>query len=180
MDLYSMIENGVDPHSRTLYLIGEIDEDSARKFIVAFRTLDAKSGVITVVLNSGGGNEADGYAVFDTIKMAKNNVRIEVFGMCQSIAAVILQAGSERILAPEVSFMIHHGNIGMDAQTDQDKVVATARQIQIGNKRYHRILASASGQSIKTIREYCLAESYFDAREAVNLGFADSIMRVRR
>lgn len=180
MDLASMIENGVDPVARTLYLIGDIDEESAKKFMVALRFLDAKSGQITVILNSNGGCESDGYAIYDAIRMTKNPVRIEVFGVCHSIAAVILQAGSERVLAPEASFMIHHGNIGMEPTVDQDKVVSTARQIDADNRRYHKILAKASGQSIRTITDYCLTESHFDAKTTVNLGFADSIMKVKR
>ena len=160
--------------------MGEIDEDRAAKFIAGLRFFDSSPGRITVVLNSGGGNETDGYAIYDAIRMAKNKVRIEVYGACLSIAAVILQAGTERLLAPESQFMIHHGHIDMKAETGQDSVIATAKLIEVENKRYHRILAKASGQPQKEIEDFCVAESYFDAKEAVRLGFADSLLRRRR
>jgi ATP-dependent Clp endopeptidase proteolytic subunit ClpP len=174
------LEAWADFRSRTLFLVGEVDHEAARKLLVALHIMDEMPGDIRLIMNSVGGLEVDGYAIYDALRLAHNRIVIKAYGACQSIAAVILQAGDCRLISPEAQFMIHHGFMKMDGETDQNMIVAAAKRIEQENLRYHRILAERSGQPIEQIRKWCLAETFFDAKEAVRLGFADAVIRRRK
>ncbi len=62
----------MDVENRNIYIFGEITGEVAYAFMVAFKKLDETEGTITIVLNSEGGSVEDGFAIYDTIKMAKN------------------------------------------------------------------------------------------------------------
>lgn len=160
--------------SRTIYIVGEINPEMARQTMIALEKIDVVDGPIRIVLNSEGGDEQDGYAIYDAIMQCRNLVMIEGFGSVMSIAAAIFQAGDVRQLAPNAMFMIHHGSVS--PVTEQDTVLEMAEQIKKDNERYYNILSSNSGQPHQELEEWCRAETYFTAEEAVAVGFADSVM----
>ena len=98
---------------RDIYLIGDIEKDTARATIERLREL-ANDGQrpITLYLNSAGGNVTDGLAIHDTIRHLISRgveITIVVQGMAYSMGSVVLQAASpERRLAyPHSWIMIH-------------------------------------------------------------------------
>lgn len=167
---------GVDVQNRTLYLIGEIDDTTSRNFIIAFSLLDQVDGPITIVLVSPGGDEDSGYAIFDIIRTAKNNVIMKGFGSVHSIAAIIFQAGDEKYLSPLSSMMIHNGSVDMGSTMEVDKIIVAGKIFQENNLKYQKILSEFSGNSIETIAKWCTEEKYFTANEAVEKGFADGLI----
>lgn len=177
---HDALSTGADFVARTIYLIGEIETQTFERLIVALRVMDESLGDIKIVMNSVGGLETDGYAIHDALKLARNRIVIEAYGACQSIAAIIMQAGDHRLMSPESQFMIHHGIMTMGQEAQQDAIVATAKRIEVENKRYHRILAQGSGLSMEAVRDYCRDETFFDAKDAVRLGFADAVIRRRK
>src|SRR5688572_7633766 len=91
-----MIESAVSFERRTIYIMGEVDPELARKVIIALEALDREPGEIRVFMNCEGGNEEDGYAIYDALNMCQNPVRMEGYGNICSIAAAIFQAGDVR------------------------------------------------------------------------------------
>jgi ATP-dependent Clp protease protease subunit len=167
--------------SRTLYISGEVDSEIAHNFIVALESMDRVDGDIRIVLNSNGGDEQDGYAMHDAITMCRNKVTIDGYGSVMSIAAAIFQAGDVRRMAPNADFMVHHGSIEApdvkeDGTVEQDQVVAMANNITRNTQRYYAILSSGSQQPEDIIAIWCKDETTFNAQEAVDAGFADSII----
>lgn len=164
---------------RRIFLCGSIDEDKLAPFMVALRALDSEPGKaspITIVLSSEGGSENAGYAMYDAIRACRNPVIIEGYGAVMSIAALVLQAGSSRLLSPESRFMIHNGTIGL-GRLDQRTLVSVGKETARNNKRYYRVLAEHSGLSQKKVEQYCDRETYLSAEQAVGLGFADAIIQ---
>jgi ATP-dependent protease ClpP protease subunit len=161
---------------RVVYISGEVDSTLAHKTIMALEALDQVDGEIRIVLNSDGGNEQDGYAIYDAITMCRNRVDIDGYGNVMSIAAAIFQAGDERRLAPNASFMIHHGTTPAEEEMKQDAVIDLARQLEKDNQRYYDALSFGSSQPQEIIQDWCREEKYFTAEEAVQVGFADSII----
>jgi ATP-dependent protease ClpP protease subunit len=176
--LHETMVSSADYETRTIYIMDEIDSDSASKFVVAFRLMDAIPGTINLVISSGGGSEPAGYAIFDVVRMAKNRVVAEGIGCVQSIASLIFQAADHRILAPETRFMIHNGSVELEHATDADTMVAIGKEIAKNNDRYHQLLAERSKLPIATVKKYCRDEAYFSAEEAVEAGFADEVIDV--
>lgn len=172
---------GVDVARRIIYISGEIDSVMAHRVIMALQVLDAESGPMRIILNSMGGDEQCGYAIYDAITTCKNTATVDVYGQCLSIATVILQAGSVRRISVNSEFMMHHGTVpamgGDDDDVEQDKVVKLAEELKAGNKKYYRVLAEKSKQTEDSLHKWCKQERYFTATEAVELGFADAVIR---
>ncbi len=163
-----------DVNQRTIYLIGEINEESTRQFIIVLNFLDNLSKEpIRIILSCPGGEEEAGYAIFDAIKLARSPVLVDGIGMVASMAAIVIQAGDVRRLSPNAVFMIHHGSMGMPDHIEQDKVLAIGRLIATNNIKYHTLLANRTGIPIQEIRKMSEEETYLDATQAVRKGFAD-------
>lgn len=181
-----MAEQVKHPHleperGRTVPIVGEVTDALFLNVLIQLRQLDREVGDIHIVLNSEGGLERAGYAIYDAIKACKNKVVVEVYGGAFSIAAVILQAADQRLMAPEAQFMVHNGTIGSSEIGDgeelkQDSVVSVAEQIKKDNRRYYRILSERSQQPLETVETWCKDETFFDAEEAVLAGFADAVI----
>lgn len=177
-DLDQVMRTRVSWTNRTLYLVGEVDADMAMATLVALDALDATAGEIRVVLNSLGGNEPDGYAIYDALVQCRNRVVIEAYGAVMSIAAVIFQAGDWRRIAANAQFMIHNGEASLEKDPGQNEVLAIAERIKLDNERYYSILADASGNPVEVVEEWCHQETYFFATETVGACFADEVIPV--
>lgn len=172
----SILSTGVDIGRRTIYIMGEVAFELAYRFIPAIKMLDETEGDIKVIINSVGGDEASGYAMFDAIMMTKNKVIAEGYGQVSSIASAIFQAADERLMAPGCELMIHNGSIGVEEEIKQDHIMELADSIRRGNKRYHTILSDNSHYTMEKIQELCKQDTYLTAKEAVEAGLADGIL----
>lgn len=179
-DLPSIMATGVDVPARLIYLMGEINNEVAYRFMVALQTLDRIEGDIRIILTSVGGEEDAGYAIYDAIRLSKNKVIIEGYGAVQSIAALIIQAGNVRLLSPECRFMVHNGSLTLSEGIEADTLVAIGKEVLVNNARYHSALATRSGQTIHKIRKLCKDETFFTAQEAVYIGLADRVMKIKK
>jgi ATP-dependent protease ClpP protease subunit len=134
-------DSGVDFAARRIFLLKDIDEESTEAFLTALHVLDSTDGVIFVTISSSGGNEPEGYAIYDALSLAKNKIIIEGFGQVSSVAAAIFQAGDVRRLSPTCEFMVHNGSRAVgDGPRDNNEIQRVAREIEFDNKRYREIL----------------------------------------
>lgn len=177
--LLNQLSLGCDMANRAVYLIGEINQMSAYRFISAFKTLDRDPGPITIHLLSEGGNVESGFAIYDTIRTANNPTMIEVMGMAASAAVPILLACTIRWLNPEAKIMIHEMSYEIDGTVGSTIVSALAKEADLVNKRYREIIAGRTGKSMKDVERWCKEETTFSAEEAIKLGFADKLVEVR-
>ena len=166
------------PRARTLYITGGVDSDLAHAVIVALEQLDRTDGDIRIVLNSDGGSERDGYAIYDALMMCRNRVIIDGYGSVQSIAAAIFQAADVRRLSPNAIFMIHNGNYNdLEPTMPQDQIKALAEEIAKESQRYYDILKYRSQQDEEVIKAWCKDETTFNAQEAKDACFCDEIIK---
>jgi len=98
---------------RDVYLIGDIEKDTARACIERLRELANENGKpITLFINSAGGNVTDGLAIHDVVRHIISRgieIRIIVQGMAYSMGSIVLQAAShgQRLAFPHSWIMIH-------------------------------------------------------------------------
>lgn len=171
---------GIDTESRTLFLVGEVTDQTSYQFLVALSILDTTPGPITVVMNSVGGDEPSGYAIYDALRQARNHTVVKGFGAVQSIAALIIQAADRRLLSQWCRFMIHNGSVSMGPGVDANQLVAIGREVERNNFNYQKILAERAGKPLEEVAHLCGQEAYFSAREAIRYGFADGLIPRRR
>jgi ATP-dependent Clp protease protease subunit len=167
---------------RELYLVGDIDKDSARTVIERLRELANESTrPITLYLNTAGGNVTDGLAVHDAIRevVARGiTVTIVVQGMAYSMGSVLLQAASEgrRLAFPHSWIMIHEPAkwAGWQSTTAAAQHLDRLRQMQ---NQIYQILARRSARPLKQIiRDTKRTDFYLDARRSLAYGLIDAVI----
>ncbi len=167
---------------RDVYLIGDIDKDSARSTIERLRELANDSNKpITVYVNSAGGNVTDGLAIHDAIRHLVNSgieITIAVQGMAYSMGSVVVQAASEgrRLAFAHSWIMIHEPAKWAGWQSTSAAAQHLERLKQMQSQIYH-ILASRSHKPLRQIiRDTKRTDFYLDAAKAKEYGLIDEII----
>jgi ATP-dependent Clp protease protease subunit len=169
---------------RDVYLVGDIDKDTARAAIERIREL-ANDGrrPITFYMNTAGGNVTDGLALHDAIQHVVSQgveVTIIVQGMAYSMGSVVLQAASpgRRLCFPHSWIMIHEPAkwAGWQSTTAAAQHLDRLKQMQ---SQIYRILSARSGRPLKQIiRDTKRTDLYLDATKAFEYGLVDQILGV--
>ncbi len=167
---------------RDIYLIGDIEKDTARGVIERLREL-ANDGTkpITIYINSAGGNVTDGLAIHDAVReivSRKIEVTIIVQGMAYSMGSVVLQAAStgRRFSYPHSWIMIHEPAkwAGWQSTSAAAQHLDRLKQMQA---QIYEILANRSGKPLqKIIRDTKRTDFYLDAKKALEYGLIDGIV----
>ena len=167
---------------RDIYLIGDIEKDSARAVIERLRELANDSRKpITLYMNTAGGNVTDGLAIHDAIRLpghAGHRVTVVVQGMAYSMGSVVLQAASpgRRLAFPHSWIMIHEPAKWAGWQSTTAAAQHLDRLKQMQNQIY-RILAERSGKPLRQIiRDTKRTDFYLDAAKAKEYGLIDEVL----
>jgi len=167
---------------RDIYLIGDIEKDTARHAIERLRELASESQKpITLYINSAGGNVTDGLALHDTIRYLVSQgveITIVVQGMAYSMGSVVLQAASpgQRLAFPHSWIMIHEPAkwAGWQSTTAAAQHLDRLKQMQ---SQIYRILADRSGKPLRQIiRDTKRTDFYLDAFKAREYGLIDNVL----
>jgi ATP-dependent Clp protease protease subunit len=166
---------------RDVYLIGDIEKDTARNCIERIRELANDSArPITLYINSAGGNVTDGLAIHDSIRQIVSRgieVTIVVQGMAYSMGSVVLQAASQgrRLAQPHSWIMIHEPAkwAGWQSTSAAAQHLDRLKQMQA---QIYDILAARSGRPLKQIiRDTKRTDFYLDAKKALEYGLIDAV-----
>jgi len=161
------------------YLFGEIEESNISECIkwILYENLDAKEKVLTLYINSTGGNLYEAFALIDVIRNSRHSVRTIALGSVMSAAFLIFAAGTkgERYAARNTSFMCHQFSETMSDKYHDLK--ATMKENDICNEKMVVILKEATGLAASVIKKKLLPPSdvYLTAEECVDLNVADHI-----
>jgi ATP-dependent Clp protease protease subunit len=167
---------------RDIYLIGDIEKDTARSVIERLRELASENRrEITLYINSAGGNVTDGLAIHDAIRHVVSlgvEVKVVVQGMAYSMGSVVLQAASpgRRLAFPHSWIMIHEPAkwAGWQSTTAAAQHLDRLKQMQ---SQIYRILAERSGRPLRQIiRDTKRTDFYLDAVKAKEYGLIDAIL----
>jgi len=167
---------------RDIYLIGDIEKDSARSVIERLRELANDSRKpITIYMNTAGGNVTDGLAIHDAVRylvMQGTQITVIVQGMAYSMGSVVLQAASpgRRFAFPHSWIMIHEPAkwAGWQSTTAAAQHLDRLKQMQ---SQIYRILADRSGKSLRQIiRDTKRTDFYLDAAKAKEYGLIDEVL----
>lgn len=167
---------------RELRLEGAIAEESWFGDEVTpqiFRSeLNAGSGDITVWINSVGGDVFAASQIYTALKEYSDSVEVKIDGIAASAASVIAMAGDIVSMAPTAMMMIH------DPST---VAIGDAEEMRAAIKMLSEVKESIiSAYELKTklprdqIGRMMKAETWINAKKALELGFADEILYTER
>jgi len=145
---------------------------SAKAFLAYLGKLPDKAP-LTLRLNSPGGSVFDAVAIYNALQRHAGTVTVSIDGIAASAASYIAMAGDE-IIMPENAFLMIHDPSGMVMGTAADMRSMAEALDKIGASLL-RGYAAKSGKAEKDIAKLMAAETWFDAAEAVDMGFADTM-----
>ena len=167
---------------RDVYLIGDIEKDTARACIERLRELAGENGKpITLFINSAGGNVTDGLAIHDVVRHIISRgieITIIVQGMAYSMGSIVLQAASDgkRLAFPHSWIMIHEPAKWAGWQSTSAAAQHLERLKQMQDQIY-RIMSSRSGKPLRQIiRDTKRNDFYLDAQSALDYGLIDGVV----
>jgi ATP-dependent Clp protease protease subunit len=167
---------------RDIYLIGDIEKDTARTCIERLRELaNENDRPITVFINSAGGNVTDGLAIHDAIRhVIRRGIEVKVIvqGMAYSMGSIVLQAASDgkRLAFPHSWIMIHEPAkwAGWQSTTAAAQHLERLKQMQ---DQIYKILSSRSGKPLRQIiKDTKRTDFYLDAPAALEYGLIDAVV----
>lgn len=174
-------DRAADPRAANVYTFySSVDAETVQQCMAELGTWSRRGpgSEITVIFNSPGGSVLDGLALFDYLQQLRSvghSVKTMALGRAASMGAVLLQAGSHRVIGRNAFLLIHevsHQSVGKVSEME-DSVGFTKRLQQ-------RLLAILSERSNLTEREiqrkWARKEWWVDAEEAVALGLADELL----
>ena len=174
-------DRAADPRAANVYTFySAVDADSVQQCMAELGTWSRRGPgeEITVIFNSPGGSVLDGLALFDYLQQLKavgHPVKTMALGRAASMGAVLLQAGTHRVIGRNAFLLIHevsHQSVGKVSEME-DSVGFTKRLQQ----RLLAILAERSNLTEREIqRKWARKEWWVDAEEAVELGLADELL----
>lgn len=148
----------------------------------AIRTLDNWSRRfpeedMMFIINSPGGSIIEGFALFDFLKHLESrghHTTTKAMGEAASMGAILLQAGTKRVMTPNAYLLLHdtsggtQGNMG-----EMEDTMAFYKMLQ---GRIQSIVAERSGLSLKAVKaKMNRKDSWMDADTALKLGLIDEI-----
>lgn len=165
----------------TYFLNGEISEESAAactKWLIYENLETAKEKMLTLYINSTGGDLYQAFGLIDVMQASPHVVRCIGIGSVMSAAFLIFAAADKghRYASKNTSFMCHQFSSGMDAKYHDLK--AEMKETELLNDKMIDVLKEATGLAPSVIKKKLLPPSdvYLTAQEVLNLGIADHIL----
>ncbi|HFI0153278.1 TPA: head maturation protease, ClpP-related [Streptococcus suis] len=167
-----------DDSGRTLRIEGQIadetwfgDEVTPQVFK---NDLHAGSGDITLWINSPGGDVFAAAQIYNMLMDYKGDVHVVIDGLAASAASVIAMAGTTVSMSPVAMLMIHNPwTVAQGEAKDMQKVIEMLGEIKESIINAYEL---RTGLSRTKLSHFMDSESWFNAKKAVELGFADKIL----
>lgn len=163
---------------RTLYLDGVIAEESWFDDDVtpkAFKAeLTAGEGDLVIWLNSPGGDCIAASQIYTMLMDYKGNVTVKIDGIAASAASVIAMAGTTVLMAPTALMMVHNPlTVAIGDSEEMQKAIAMLSEVKESIINAYEI---KTGQSRAKLSHLMDAETWLNAKKAIELGFANGIL----
>ncbi|QAR45595.1 Clp protease ClpP [Kosakonia cowanii] len=148
------------------------DGVTASRIASALRSMNG--GAVTVNINSPGGDMFEGLAIYNLLREYEGKVTVKVLGLAASAASIIAMAGDEVQIGRGAFLMIH--NCWVYAMGNRHDLAQIAADMAPFDKAMSDIYQARSGLDSAAIDKMMDGETYIGGSEAVEKGFADSLL----
>ncbi|HGA3631645.1 TPA: head maturation protease, ClpP-related [Streptococcus agalactiae] len=163
---------------RTLRIEGQIadetwfgDEVTPQQFK---NDLISGTGDITLWINSPGGDVFAAAQIYNMLMDYQGDVHVIIDGLAASAASVIAMAGTTVSMSPVAMMMIHNPwTFAQGEAKDMAKVIEMLGEIKESIINAYELRTGLSRTKISHLMD---SESWFNAKKAVELGFADKVL----
>ncbi len=163
--------------TRSLFLSGEINKDSADKLIKDLVVLEAEGNdPVRIFINSPGGDVDAGFAIFDMVRFVSCPVTMVGMGLVASAAALILLAvpAERRVGLPNSSYLIHQPLSEMRGNATEIEI--HAQQLEKMKAKLNKIISEATGMDLDKVTVDTDRDHWLDADQALEYGLISKIV----
>jgi ATP-dependent Clp protease protease subunit len=169
------IDYGIDLANKTLSLTGPVDDSMYEKTISGLCILNQlQVPLITIRLNTYGGDLYAALAMYDLIKQNKTPIRILAVGQLMSAGTLIMQAAKERAATPLTQVLVHFGSEHVSGT--YVNVRRYIRHVDEMEDRIKEIFCSRCNwhdEQYEALNEH---DTYMSADKARSLGLIDEVV----
>ena len=163
---------------RVLLLDGEISDETWWGDEITpqmFRSeLNAAEGDIDLWINSPGGDCYAAAQIYNMLMEYKGNVNVKIDGIAASAASVVAMAGSTVEISPLGMLMIHNPmTVSIGDTHEMERTITFLAEIKESIINAYELKTGLSRAKISRLMD---AETWMNAKKAVELGFADSVL----
>ena len=167
-----------DNEDRILILNGEISSETWYGDEITpqiFRSeLNSGQGKVTVWINSPGGDCFAAAQIYNMLMEYSGCVDVHIDGIAASAASVIAMAGNHVAISPVGMMMIHNpATVSIGDEREMKKAMDMLSEVKESIINAYEI---KTGLPRKQLSNMMNAESWFNARKDLELGFADSVL----
>ena len=174
-DIYSRLLK-----DRIIMLGGPVMDESAQLIIaqMLFLSTEDPEADIHFYINSPGGSVSAGFGILDTMKFLRCDVATTCIGMCASMGAILLAAGTKgkRYCLPNSQVMLHQPLIGGVMQGQATDLGIEAKHMIRLRDRMYKLMSEWTGKDPEVIHRDFDRNKWLFAEEAIEYGVADKIL----
>lgn len=176
---WNWVKNETDESAeRTLYLDGEISDETWYGDEVTPKLfkdeLDGGKGNISVWINSPGGDVFAAAQIYNMLRDYKGTVTVKIDSLAASAASVIAMAGDKVIMSPVAMMMIHNpAMIAMGEKKDMEKAIDMLGEVKESILNAYEAKTGINRTKLSHLMD---DETWFNAKKALEMGFADEIL----
>lgn len=193
LDVRSRIDDGimarwdktlavVEEKNNTINIFDVIGADfmgegfTAKRMSAALRSIGADKDVV-VNLNSPGGDFFEGATIYNLLAEHKGHVTVNVSGLAASAASVIAMAG-DTIKISKVGFLMIHNAWGMIVG-NRHEMTQAAEVFEKFDGTMRDLYAARTGLDVKEVEKLMDGETWLNASDAIEKGFANEVIEVK-
>lgn len=167
-----------DSGVRVLMLNGEISDETWYGDEVTpglFRSeLNGGEGDVTIWINSPGGDCFAAAQIYSMLMDYKGKVNVRIDSLAASAASVIAMAGDTVEMSPVGMMMIHNpSTISIGDSAEMQKAIDRLGEVKESIINAYELKTGLSRNKLSKLMD---AETWFNAKKAVELGFVDKIL----
>lgn len=124
------------------------------------------------------GMETEGFAIYDTMMLVKNEIQTVAVGAAIGQACLLLSAGTKgkRYMLPHATAMIQQPRLPSTGQMSAIDVHIRAKEVVNNRDTLASLLAKHTGNSFEKVSKVMQRPFYMDPRKAIEFGVADKIL----
>jgi ATP-dependent Clp protease, protease subunit len=172
-DIYSRLLK-----ERVIFLVGPLLDEAANLIVAQLLFLESENPDkdIHLYLNSTGGSNSAGMAVYDTMQFIRPDINTLCIGEVAGIGSLLLAGGApeKRYCQPNSRIMLHQPLGGIDGQATD--MAIHAKEILRNREQLDKILAKHTGQTMSRIHTDTERDRFMDGQEAIEYGLIDEVL----
>jgi ATP-dependent Clp protease, protease subunit len=167
--------------ARTILISEPITSELAKRVYQNLILLECEDPekLITLIVNSPGGEADTGFGLYDMIRFVRPPVRTIVAGLCASAAVMVFLAAPKehRLSLPNSRFLLHQPSSSSFGQASDLEIAS--REILKLRDRYNEVVAHETNKTVAQINEDADRDFWMSAHEAMEYGLVTRVVSGR-